>query len=161
VARSESNVVRAYLPSAFFAAALLAAAPAKAQLLADWRTCLGDNASGALQQINGCTGVIQSKLEIPPHLAVAYFNRGVLFQDQGALDRALTDYEAALRLDPTLAEAYAGRGAVRYARAAYAQAEADYDAAIQLKPSLLDGWLGRAAARAARGDQTGALADYD
>jgi len=113
------------------------AAPARAQLLHSWRDCLGDAAAGPLVQINGCTGVIESRLETPTHLAVAFYNRGVVYQDEGALDRAIADYDAALRLDPALNEAYQGRGAIHYAKAAYAEAEADYDAALQLKPSSL------------------------
>ena len=68
-------------------AAFLAAAPAQAQLLAVWRSCLGDDQSGALSRSTAAPGSSSRELEIPDHLAVAFFNRGVVFQDQGALDR--------------------------------------------------------------------------
>ena len=144
-------------------AVLMAAAPqaARAQLSAAWRGCIGDSAPAPHQQIASCTEVTRTGGETRPHLAVAFFNRGVVQQQQGALGRARADYTRAARLDPRLAEAWVARGGVSYAAADYGGAQSDFDRAIGLSPRGADGYMGRGAVRAAQGDVSGAFADYD
>src|SRR6185369_11523794 len=155
-------ILRVSMPLVAMAVLTAAAAqPAQAQLLTAWRDCVGDRGVAPAQQIDGCSGVILSADETPTRRAVAQFNRGALYQGQGAIDRAMADYVAAARLDPGLAEAFAGRGSASFAAGDYARAVADYDRAVQLKPDDARLLTGRAAARAAHGDRAGALADYD
>ena len=70
--------------------ALAGAAPAGAQTLrVAWQACTGEGAVGLVQQINGCSNVIGSGLEAPKPRAVAFFNRAVLYQSQGAISQAI------------------------------------------------------------------------
>ena len=53
--------------------------------------------------------------ERPRDAAAAFYNRGMAWRNQGKIDRAIDDYDQALRLRPTFAEAWNERGiAVRH-----------------------------------------------
>jgi tetratricopeptide (TPR) repeat protein len=45
-----------------------------------------------------------------PELADAYNNRGIAYAGKGELDRAIEDYNTAIKLNPELADAYYNRG---------------------------------------------------
>src|SRR6185503_12408546 len=159
---SKEASVRVWLVSLLAGGAALAAAgSAQAQLLQSWRDCVGDGQAGPLQQINGCSEVIRSGLETPPHLAVAFYNRGVVLQGQGEIEHAIADYDRAAQLDPTLPDPLAARGAAHFAKADFAGALADYDAALRTRPANVDALIGRGAAHAALDDVPAAIADYD
>ena len=89
-----------------------------------------------------------------------YFNRGVLQHIIGNDDRAIADYEEAIRLNPQYAAAYNNRGLVRQAQGDLKVALADYDEAIRLNPLAPEGYGNRGTARIAQGDFDGGLADY-
>src|SRR5580693_1748094 len=61
--------------------------------------------------ISGCTAMIQSGRETPENLAVAFYNRGTAYANKGQADRAIEDYDQAIRLNPNFAEAFNNRGA--------------------------------------------------
>ena len=67
---------------------------------------------------------------------MAYSNRGDVWYIKKDHDKALADYDAALRLDPDLASAYGSRGAVWDIKHDYDKALADYDAATRIDPKL-------------------------
>ena len=83
--------------------------------------------------IDGCTAVIQSGQEAPEKLATAFDNRGVAYRLRGEYDRALHDYEQAIKLNPSNANAYNNRGIIFRIKGEYGRAIADYDEAIWLK----------------------------
>ena len=61
--------------------------------------------------ISGCTAIIQSGNETQQNLAVAFFNRGNAYlEGKGQPDRAIQDFDQAIRLNPNYAEAFKGRG---------------------------------------------------
>jgi len=68
--------------------------------------------------------------------AKALLARGDEFNIKGDLDRAIADYEAALKADPGFAEALNGRGMAWRAKGDRRRALADFDAAIRLKPDF-------------------------
>ena len=73
-----------------------------------------DNKSNALspdQQINGCTTAIQSGRRSGQDLAWAFTTRGNAYRTGGDLDRAIADYDEAIRLDPKYTVAFNNRGA--------------------------------------------------
>jgi tetratricopeptide (TPR) repeat protein len=76
-------------------------------------------------------------------------------------DRAITDFNEALRLNPHLAGAYIGRGHARCEKKEYDKAIADYDQALQIDPHALTALLGRARAREIQGEHQKAFADFD
>jgi tetratricopeptide (TPR) repeat protein len=59
-------------------------------------------------------------------------------------DRALGDYNEAIRLDPARATAYLNRGLAWKAKKEYDRALADYNEAIRLDPAYADPYNGRA-----------------
>ena len=54
------------------------------------------------QQIRSCTALIQSDRESVHNRAIAYNFRGNSYYAKGDNDRAITDYNGAIRLDPEL-----------------------------------------------------------
>ena len=62
--------------------------------------------------------------------------RGDDFNVKGELDRAIADYDAALKVEPTLVEALNGRGTAWRAKGDRRRALSDFDAALKLKPDF-------------------------
>src|SRR5262249_21271961 len=76
-------------------------------------------------------------------------------------DKALADYETAIRLVPTETVFFRDRGNVALARKQYDRALADYTKAIELDPSYTVPWLQRGRTWAAKKEYAKALADYE
>ena len=104
---------------------------ASAQSSTYWSQCLG--LEGPIVDTVISTAIIQSGQEPREKLATAFDNRGVAYRRKGEYDRALQDYEQAIRLNPSNAYAYNNRGIIYRINGEYARAIADYDEAIWLK----------------------------
>ena len=66
------------------------------------------------QKISGCTTVIQSGKISNSDLALAYTNRGFAYGTKGQHDRAIQDYDQAIKLNPSNAKrAIMNRVAIR------------------------------------------------
>ena len=72
----------------------------------------------------------------PFNLTAVYFNRANAYSDLGDFDRAIRDYDEAVRLDPVGADLYLNRGLAHASKASYRQAVADFDEAIALAPNF-------------------------
>lgn len=99
-------------------------------------------------------------------LALAYNNRGVVYNELGDFDRAIADYREALALvpgDPTalrnLRVAYTRRGVAQANFGEFERALDDLGRAIELEPSHHLAWLRRAEVRMEMGDLEGAARD--
>lgn len=99
-------------------------------------------------------------------LALAYNNRGVVYNELGDYDRAIADYREALALapgDPTalrnLRVAYTRRGVALANFGEFERALDDLGRAIELEPSHHLAWLRRAELRMELGDLEGAARD--
>lgn len=111
--------------------------------------------------ISGCTTLIDSGKENPSDLAEDYFNRARAYDDRGDYDRAVSDYEQAVKLDPKNAEAYFGLGSKHYLQGDYDRAISNLDRAVELKTPREDLYLTyRGYAYHARGQFDLAVADY-
>ena len=91
------------------AAVLLGALPgdALAQTLPEaWTWCRGNDPD---RLIRGCSAIIRSGREAPDNLAWAFFNRGRALSDQARYDRAIRDFDEAIRLDPGYPDAFNSR----------------------------------------------------
>ena len=58
------------------------------------------------------------------------------FSSKGDFDRAIADYDAALKIDPVLTDALNGRGVAWRAKGDRRKALSDFDAALKLKPDF-------------------------
>ncbi len=69
-------------------------------------------------------------------MATAFDNRGVAYKLKGEYDRALPDYEEAIRLNPNSAKPYNNRGIIYRIKGDYDRAIADYDEARSVRMNL-------------------------
>ncbi len=76
-------------------------------------------------------------------------------------DRAIADFDLALRLNPLSALALNNRGLALHAKGDYGSAIGDFDAAIALFPRYYDAFRNRGTARFFADDVKAAAADYD
>ncbi len=77
-------------------------------------------------------------IELDPHNAAAYNNRGNAYYAKGEYDKAIADYTKAIKLDPAYAVVYNNRGTAYYNKGEYDKAIADCDKAIKLDPGHAD-----------------------
>jgi lipoprotein NlpI len=136
--------------------------PASAQQSPDWQLCNAsdDDEVSLDRQIGGCTAVIESGKEPQINLAVAFYNRGVAYDDKNEHARALADYEHAIRLDPKNASAFYNRGNSYRAKGEHDRAIDSYSAAIGLNPNLADAFYDRGNAYREKGELERAIGDY-
>ena len=116
--------------------------------------------------IRGCSRIIKSgRMFGTPiskeHLALIYKNRGEAYRKKGLYDRAIADYDKAIKLTPKYAYAYYTRGNAHRNKGDYERAIADYDTAIKLKPKLTIAYNNRGVAYYDKVLYDRAIADYD
>src|SRR5262245_40829284 len=102
---------RALTGAAIVAISVLYAAPAIAQTQQQLNWCSGKDGATPELKISGCTAVIQSGRYSGRNLAIVFTIRGNAYRKEGQYDRAIADYDQAIRIDPNLADAYFSRGA--------------------------------------------------
>ncbi|HZR86409.1 MAG TPA: tetratricopeptide repeat protein [Bradyrhizobium sp.] len=108
--------------------------------------------------IAACTRAISSGASKP---WIQYANRGNAYQAKGDQDRAIDDYNEAIRLNPKFANAFGGRGNAYQAKGDYDRAITDYTEAIRLEPKNTRAYNSRGNAYQAKGDYDRAIADYN
>lgn len=69
-------------------------------------------------------------------LAVAFFNRGLVYLNRQDYDRAIADFDHAIALNPKDAPAFNGRGIAYRAKGRNDRAIEDFDQAIELRPNF-------------------------
>jgi tetratricopeptide (TPR) repeat protein len=70
----------------------------------------------------------------------AYLGRGLIFEEQGQIEKAFEDYSKAIALVPSYHKAYINRGNVYSKMGQPDKAIADYDKVISLKPDSNDAY---------------------
>src|SRR5258706_3838671 len=85
-------------------------------------------------QIASCTASIQSRRLSGKDLSITYSQRGNAYYTKGQYDRAIQDYERAIRLNPKDFLTFANRGMAYFIIGQYDRAIQDCDQAIQLDP---------------------------
>lgn len=108
--------------------------------------------------IAACTRAIDSGASKP---WIHYSNRGNAYHAKGDEDRAISDYDQAIRLNPKFANAYGGRGNAYQSKGDNDRAMVDYNEAIRLDPKYIHAYNGRGNAYHAKGDDDRAIADYN
>ena len=118
-----------------------------------------NGATDLKQQIDGCTQVIRL-LSDAESLATAHMNRGVAYALGGQRERALIDFETAIRLDPQNAHAVYNRGNLLLDSGRFDHALVNYSRAIALQPDFGLAYLNRGLANEKLGRRAAAIADY-
>jgi tetratricopeptide (TPR) repeat protein len=138
-------------------AALLAlATPSRAAMMED---CV-QNRDWDLK-VHGCTSVIDSGQYSGKKLAAFYSLRGITYHRLGEYQRAIEDYDEALRLAPNFAPIYLSRG-ISYRRLGeYRRAIEDYDEGLRLAPGEALAYVNRGIAYDDLGEHARAIEDYD
>ena len=148
--------------ASFFATAMPSHAQASDQTLREWGECTGRDGPIPDLIIEGCSAIIQLGRESPPQLATAFNNRGFAYKLKGDYDRALQDYDQAIRLNHNNANAYNNRGVIYKIKGEYDRAIEEYNQAIWLSNNDYPAaFFNRAKAYFAKGQYDSALADFE
>jgi tetratricopeptide (TPR) repeat protein len=110
--------------------------------------------------IAACTRLIDAGGGSAKDLALYHRSRGIRHRANNDYDRAIADFDAAIKLDPTLATAYGQRGWTFYQKRDFDRAIADADEALRLDPKLDQPNVTRGNAVRSKGDVERALSDY-
>jgi lipoprotein NlpI len=135
-------------------AAVLAQSPSDAERC---RTIAG-NPDLAIQL---CTRAIESGKLPAREVAQVYFSRGVELTAKGEFDRAIADFDAALKADAKLSQAYYNRGIAWANKGEPDRAIADFDAVLRADAKHADALHSRGTEWMVKGDYQRALADFD
>jgi tetratricopeptide (TPR) repeat protein len=137
------------------------ASPASTLSDEDWDSCARAAELSSDRPIRGCTAVIKAGERILAQLVAAYNNRGLAFRANGDLDRAIEDYDQAIRLMPDHHVAINNRGVAWMAKGDLDRAITDFDRAIRLKSDYLAPFGARAVAYSRKGEFARAIAYLD
>ena len=72
--------------------------------------CNGVDRSSTEPQIKGCTALIRSGKETTLVLAIAHTNRGNAYAAKGDFDRAISDYDLAIKYNSSFSKPFNNRG---------------------------------------------------
>lgn len=123
--------------------------------------CLNRNGNTALPRvIQACTEALDRKIFQGNDRFFLFANRADAYFAQGDKQRALDDYNEAVKLAPRNAELYYNRGVFYAAQPDDDAALRDFDTAMDLNPKLVPVLRQRAKIYQARGNLGGALADF-
>jgi len=99
--------------------------------LREW--CFGDSTDD--QTIQGCNAVVLSNQEPQQNKGDAIGNRALAYKHKGQLDRAMEDYDEAVRLSPQNSNNFNLRGSLYDTKGQPERAIQDYNQAIKLDPN--------------------------
>lgn len=141
--------------------------PAAAGLKEDWKDC--NQYPDPDRGIAGCTRILKSGKVTSQGRAYAHNNRGNHLNNKQEYDRAIADYNEAIRLLPKNSFSYNGRGNAYYSKWEHDRtrsdfldrALADYDRAIQINPREPNAHNGRGRVWDAKSDFNRAIRDYN
>jgi tetratricopeptide (TPR) repeat protein len=127
---------------------------------------LGDNCTGLPGidwdiQIGDCTAALQSGKYNNENLAILLTNRGNAYRNKEQYDRAIQDYNQAIKLNPKDSFPFNNRGNAYFNKGEYDRAIQDYTQAIKLNPTFAMAYNGRGAAYAGKGQYDSAIQSYD
>jgi len=112
-------------------------------LAGEWRLCTGGKCQDFSAILGRPIGAAVTTMSVcKPDAAAKSLDaktplaRGDDFNIKGELERAIADYDAALKVDPAFAEALNGRGMAWRAKGDRRKALSDFDAALKLKPDF-------------------------
>ena len=98
----------------------------------DEQRCTGQAGVPPDMQVAACTALIGSGRHSRQNLAILHSNRGIAYVKAGDYDRAIADFDAALRSNPNHVRAHINRGNANFAKRDYDRAIADFGQAIRI-----------------------------
>lgn len=143
---------------AIVAAVLLSANLAVAQSREqNWARCTGTDLD---LRIAGCTALIQSGQETNQNLSNAFYDRGIVYDRIHEYDRAINDFDNAIRLNPSYAP-FVGRAQAYIDKGDYDRGIQDTSQAIQFNPKDFRGFSTRGIAYLNKAEYDRAVQDFD
>jgi protein O-mannosyl-transferase len=103
------------------------------------------------------TDAINKKYKNP----LAYNNRGHFYRQNNQIEKALADYNEALKIDPNYYLTLNNRGKIFFDRGQLDQAMVDFNKCLSIAPDFVNALSNRGAAYAAKGNLEGALTDLN
>jgi tetratricopeptide (TPR) repeat protein len=97
----------------------------------------------------------------PRRVPVAYYNRGVVYHENGNLTKAVEDYTAAIALSPGYTHAFNNRGIAYDQLGQHDSAIKDFSMAISLKPDYVEAYANRGVGYRGMGLYDMALNDFN
>ncbi|GBU23908.1 tetratricopeptide repeat protein [Fibrobacteria bacterium R8-3-H12] len=102
---------------------------------------------------------VEFKIFKKPKDAVAYYKRGYAYYEKGKIDKAISDFNEAMRLDPSLARTYCYIGDGYFDDGDYYKAISYYTKAIRLNPNYAEAYHNRGIAYDRKRDPDKAISD--
>ena len=93
--------------------------------------------------------------------AIKHFELGTIHSDKGMHDRAIADFDEAIRLKPDFAEAYHGRGIAYFNKGEHDHAVENYNKAIDLDPDYAEAYNNCGIAYFSKGEHNHAVENYN
>ncbi len=137
---------------------LASAVEVPASGMSDEETCAGTGTAD--ERTAACTRAITSGQLSTVAVAATYYNRGIAWKQKGDSDKAIADYNEAIRHNPQYALAYNNRGNAWQQKGDNGKALADFNEAIRLNPHDPFAYYNRGIAWGNKGDYDKAIADY-
>jgi tetratricopeptide (TPR) repeat protein len=103
-------------------------------------------ASAAEIKETDSNALLNQGIEINPRYAEFYNNRGLVYEEKGQYDKAISYYNKAIELNPRYAKAYNNRGNAYYKKGQYEKTISDYSKAIEINPRFAEAYNNRAVA---------------
>jgi tetratricopeptide (TPR) repeat protein len=125
---------------------------------ANWTLC---TVSDPDIRIVGCTAIIQAGAERAEKLAIAFNNRGLAYDRKGEYDRAVEDYDQAIRLNTNYSDAFYNRGSTYRNMGEYDRSIGNFDQAITLNPNHFLAFINRGNSYNDKGEYDHALQNFD
>jgi tetratricopeptide (TPR) repeat protein len=133
--------------------------PSVSQLPSSCRRALGPNprrddciSSDAAVSLDGCSKIIARGIDTKNNLAIAYFNRGIAYQNKGDHAKAIAEFNQSIRLNASDPAAYRNRGYSYAQTGEFDLAIDDYNQIIKLKPDYASIYYDRGWTYAAKED---------
>lgn len=111
-------------------------------------------------KITACSRILAAGSLTSEIKSLGHHHRGVGLLLQQNFDRAIVEFNEALRADPTNVRSYNSRGNAWRGKGDLENAVADYDAAIRLDPNFAFPYNGRASVAYNKGELDRAIEDY-
>ena len=143
----------------FVNAAIVAAGLFTAPAFADDAAICKDGRALPDAKIEACGRLIESAKPKGKDMAVVRNSRGDAYFSNKEYDRAIADYDEAIRLDPGYARAFSNRGWAYLRKRDYDRVIADCDEALRLNPKLAPALAIRGSAYREKGDYDRAIRD--